>query len=247
MSDTYINIKWPEPTRLPALRASDIHVWAATIDDVRTAMKDIALLSGDERVRAESIVSTQDRRQFVKGRILLRNLLGLYLDVFPSEVAFKYNPHGKPVLNMGESQLHFNMAHSHELALIAVCRERFLGVDVEELRNLDDIMEIAVRFFSRQEISSLQKCLPEEKTAMFFRYWTAKEAYIKACGKSVSESLLKRIDIAFAGFKGDGWQIETGFYLRWLSPASRFLAALAYDVRCKNITCCRWPAFGNCL
>lgn len=62
----------------------------------------------------------------------LRQVLGRYLDQEPEGIELRVGEHGKPYL-LGE-QLHFNLSHSGTLALIAVCRDREVGVDVERFR-----------------------------------------------------------------------------------------------------------------
>ena len=57
-------------------------------------------------------------------RGLLRRLLGAYLNVEPGEVRFATGPAGKPELeDLAHSRLHFNVTHSHGLALYAVAHD----------------------------------------------------------------------------------------------------------------------------
>jgi hypothetical protein len=65
-------------------------------------------------------------------REALRQVLARYLGQEPGGVELSVGEHGKPRLP-GE-ELHFNLSHSGALALIAVCRDCEVGVDVERLR-----------------------------------------------------------------------------------------------------------------
>ena len=84
-------------------------------------------------------------------------------------------PYGKPELVGGE--LAFNVAHSGELALIAVSRAGPIGVDLEQHRPLRDAAAIARRFFTAEE-AALVVADPVE----FYRLWCRKEAWVKAQG-----------------------------------------------------------------
>ena len=72
------------------------------------------------------------------------------------------------------------------MALYAFTLGCELGVDVEQLRKLDDPESIARRFFSPGEASELLSLKPEERGPAFFRCWTRKEAYVKAIGDGLT-------------------------------------------------------------
>jgi 4'-phosphopantetheinyl transferase len=60
--------------------------------------------------------------------------------------------------------------------------EEEAGVDVEFTGRLGKTVELADRFFTKAEVRDL-RALPEaEQRDQFFRYWTLKEAYMKARG-----------------------------------------------------------------
>jgi 4'-phosphopantetheinyl transferase len=67
--------------------------------------------------------------------------------------------------------------------------ERRIGVDVEEIRPIDDLPTIAETYFTRAECSFLFQHPPADRMQAFFRCWTRKEACIKAVGKGLSIAL----------------------------------------------------------
>jgi 4'-phosphopantetheinyl transferase len=147
-----------------------------------------ALLSADERERAARFAFAHLRRSFTLARGALRILLGRTLGMAPAAIRFVYGEKGKPGL-AEPGRVRFNMSHSGELALIAIGLDCELGVDIERIRPLPDLQEIAARFFSREEETELM-ALPEDlREAAFFRCWTRKEAYIKAIGDGLSAPL----------------------------------------------------------
>ena len=141
-------------------------------------------LSDDERLRARRFVFERDRIRFIVGRAHLRKFLALRLGVKPSEVEFAYGRHGKPALSrrFADSGLHFNVAHSEDVAVYAFSRKGNIGVDVEAVREMKDADEIAARYFSHTENDAYRALDPRQKALGFFQCWTRKEAFIKAIG-----------------------------------------------------------------
>lgn len=145
------------------------------------------MLSGDELARASSFVFDLHRNRYLAGRLALRTLLGRYLNVAPSDVRFGYSSFGKPELP-GNS-LRFNLAHSDDLAVIALTEQDRLGVDVERLRELPDAEGVARSVFSKRELDVFHALPDSSKTEGFFNCWTRKEAFVKAVGQGLSHPL----------------------------------------------------------
>jgi 4'-phosphopantetheinyl transferase len=148
----------------------------------------------------------------------------------------RYGPHGKPHL-AGEfdGALQFNLAHSHELALFAFARGPELGIDLEWLQPLQDLEQIAARFFSPRENAVLRTLPKSQWVQAFFNCWTRKEAYLKATGDGLARPL-EHFDVSLAPGKparllyveGDARESERWF-LRALTPAPGYAAALAVE------------------
>lgn len=150
-------------------------------------------LSADEQRRAARLKIPIVRRRFVVCRARLRAILATVLNQHPSELRFRYGLHGKPELQPfqpnQETPVHFSVSHSANTALVALCRDHPVGVDVEEVRSLERWLRLAERFFSPQEFAFLAAMPADEGFAAFFEQWTHKEAYIKAMGRGMSVAL----------------------------------------------------------
>jgi 4'-phosphopantetheinyl transferase len=172
-----------EPTRPPAALADDeIHLWRFALGAGEPELRAMsALLHADERARAARFRFERDRRRFVVARARLRQILGAYLGRPPDALTFDYGPRGKPSL----PGIDFNLAHSHELALLAVMRGGGLGVDVEEVRLDVPVEDVARYYFSAAERSALRGLADERQKRAFFDCWTRKEAYLKAIGEGL--------------------------------------------------------------
>lgn len=169
-----------------------VHIWTADLDDaVFHADALVQLLSPDERGRAARFRYERDRRRFSTARGLLRVLLGGYLNQAPAAIEFAYGRSGKPKLRTGhaEPSIHFNLAHADGCALFGFVRGAELGVDVENLRDLPELGEIAGRFFSPGEAERVVNTATADRVPAFFRCWTRKEAFIKALGDGLSRPL----------------------------------------------------------
>jgi 4'-phosphopantetheinyl transferase len=183
-----------------------VHLWIFRLDigDWRNRLAP-RWLSADEMVRAERVTLEQQQRRFVVCRTTLRAILGEYLERLPGELTFRRGPYGKPYVDQPRASryLHFNVSHSDELALVAVSRQREVGVDLERARPLDGIDDLVTRYFAPAERLVLDRVPPDARLSTFYRYWTLKEAYLKAWGVGLSR-LLAEIDVT----RGEGQPIR---------------------------------------
>jgi 4'-phosphopantetheinyl transferase len=117
----------------------------------------------------------------------LRILLGELSGRDPAALMFDYAQHGKPFL--AGSNVQFNVSHSGERGLIALARDRTVGVDVEHTRDLRDGEAIARRFFAEAETADYLAAPPDRRAEAFYNGWTRKEAFIKAIGDGLAHPL----------------------------------------------------------
>jgi 4'-phosphopantetheinyl transferase len=231
-----IDILWPFPPDQWSLGATDVHLWAARLDlPSGSLVRLAAILSQDESERAARFRFDTHRNRFIAVRGILRSLLRSYLLSPPDELRFEYGLNGKPTLagRFADSGLSFNLAHSEDLALIAVTRIGPIGVDVEQIRPVTDADELVARFFSPRE-SALFQMLPDpERNAAFFNLWTRKEAWLKATGEGIAHSL-NRVEVTFlpgepARILGlpEKPELNNHWALRELTPATGFVGAVA--------------------
>ena len=182
--------EWQHPKNLPTLDRDRVHVWRARLDLIDSEVARLtSILSPDEVARANRFRFARHRRRFIVARGILRQLLGNYLDIEPKDLQFDYGDRGKPLLKLDRTEpLQFNLSHSHEYALYGFTYDCLIGVDLEYLRK-SDFMKIARRFFSDGEYELLMKASEDERAKLFFQLWTAKEAYLKAIGTGIADSL----------------------------------------------------------
>jgi 4'-phosphopantetheinyl transferase len=182
---------WPVVSETVALTADEVHVWAVPLA-CRGALDELwAILSSDERRRAGRFRFDLPRQRFIVARARLRALLGRYLNVVAAEIALTEGANGKPRLapRTSATPLYFNVAHSGELALIAVVAGCEVGVDVERLRPIRRWEEISSRYFHADDIRAILATAALEQPKAFLQCWTGKEAVLKAIGTGLSGPL----------------------------------------------------------
>jgi 4'-phosphopantetheinyl transferase len=161
-----------------------------TIDLLRPLPgEDFCLLSPDEQARAERFCFEADRRRFIRARCALRRTLGESLGRFPESVVFVYGPSGKPELK--DQAVHFNLSHSGDCAVIALCETHAIGIDIEQFKQNFEPLELAKSVFTESEQASLAAVPIAARHAAFFSAWTQKEAMIKCDGAGFSSPWLR--------------------------------------------------------
>ncbi len=176
-------------SKTPLSVNNNIAIWHANlVQPVPTMLALRQRLSADELARAKRFHFDRDRNHYIVARGLLRRLLSHYLNLLPDQLRFTYTDYGKPdlVAAQNPADLRFNLSHSGEMVLYGVTYGRNIGIDIEQLRTLDDFEGIATSFFSPHEKAVLRTVPDAQKALAFFNCWTRKEAYIKAQGQGLS-------------------------------------------------------------
>lgn len=220
------------PTNL-ALPVQEVHVWRTHLEREPSKLQAWRhLLSADEQQRADRFRFQSDRDRFIAGRAILRSLLGRYLNLAPQHLQFCYEPKGKPYLQTSIGQpLQFNLSHSQAWMLCAITRQHRVGIDLECMRPVSDLEQLTERFFSSQEHRAIQALPAEQRQAAFFRYWTCKEAILKAIGQGLGG--LSAVEISLAEDQAELVSLRaepsTAWYLHSLIPVSDYIAAIAVE------------------
>src|SRR5260221_395249 len=225
--------EWSAVQSVPALGAADIHVWRGRLAANSAAAHAVLeqYLSEDEREHAARFRFEPDRRRYIAARGMLRRIVACYVAERPDQLRFRYEKHGRPALVAQPDRcIDFNVSHSGELVVLAVARTRKVGVDVEKIRVDIEADEIAERFFSPHEVRMLRSLPGDQRPQAFFRCWTRKEAYMKACGEGLAMAL-DSFDVTLA--PGAPARFIRGVNPSWqllgFAAACGYPAALAYN------------------
>lgn len=160
-------------------------VWVRTAD-VATALPLAAgWLTAAERERARRFVFDGDRADFLASRFLLRRVLAELAHTLPERLAFETNRWGKPALS-GRPGLAFNLSHCRGGAVLLAGAGAAAGVDIEPVQPGRADPLVAQRLFHRAEQIQLLACPRGGYDRLFLRFWTLKEAVLKAEGSGLA-------------------------------------------------------------
>jgi 4'-phosphopantetheinyl transferase len=130
-------------------------------------------------------ICTVDTGESASVRDVTRRIIASLLGIPHADVELFATPKGKPLLR-NDPDLHFSIAHSHDVAMIAITRVAPVGVDVEQLRAVPNAEAILRRFFTHEEIGAILS--DDNRDLRFVEAWTRSEARVKVRGASVWEA-----------------------------------------------------------
>ncbi len=111
---------------------------------------------------------------------MLRAVLAEHMGLPPDRVPLERAPSGRPTVG-GASGLEVSVSHTAGLVLVAVGRERRVGVDVELVRERP-LRLLPAHALADAELAVLECCPVDKRLHALLRYWVRKEAVLKAAG-----------------------------------------------------------------
>jgi 4'-phosphopantetheinyl transferase len=172
--------------------------------------------------KARSYMFEKDACNFLLGKVLL--LKGMrklgYLNIDLNDMRF--NEFSKPYFNNGFS---FNISHSGHYVVCALSKTCNLGIDLEEIKSIQ--FEHFINCFSETEWLYLINAA--NPLTVFYKFWTKKEAVIKADGKGLG------IPLSSVGVIDNRVLINScNWFLTELHIAAGYIAHIATDTVCNN-------------
>ena len=214
----------------------EVHIWHQSLLSSPERIQRLgSLLSHDEQQRANRFRREPSRQHYIMGRGGLRLILSQYLTLNPKHIQFDYGQMGKPSLKAKcpYPSIQFNLSHSGQKMLVAITCGCRVGIDVEYTPRAIEVAALSKRYFSAQEQRLLSASSPNQRTRLFLKLWTCKEALLKArgCGLQGLEDIevlafQKSLDnqVLFAYHP-----LYHNFTLRIIPTALNYVAALAVE------------------
>jgi len=223
-------VQWQRPPEHPLISAGQIHLWRVDLEMMRCLPGNSSLLSQSEKERFRRLVSQPKRDDFCAARAALRMILAGYLKLLPRALKFGYSLSGKPFLVNPAfgCDLRFSLSHSGKWMLLGVCLSAELGVDIEEIRVVNQSWALS-NLFSEDERKLINNMGSVERANGFTRLWTKKEATAKADGTGLVRYARQMRATSFSGIMTEKQAItrENGFWVLSFEPAPGYLAAAA--------------------
>jgi len=147
------------------------------------------MLDAEEMARADRYHFASNRDTFTAAHALVRRMLSDATGLPTATWRYVTGKFGKPALAVDcpGGGLRFNISHTRGFVACAIAHDE-VGVDVEASNRMTDF-DIADRFFAPEEARLVKSAPPEGRACVFFRFWTLKEAFIKATGEGLRRPL----------------------------------------------------------
>jgi 4'-phosphopantetheinyl transferase len=138
-----------------------------------------SVIDSGEADRLARFLHIEDRISYLAAHAGARLLLGCLVGQPANALRFEPSTHGKPVLVAGPPHIDFSLSHSRGAVSVAAASMP-IGVDVEPLRDIADMDSISEIVLAAEERKILWKAPTAFRSRLFLRYWTLKEAVLKA-------------------------------------------------------------------
>ncbi len=151
-------------------------------------------LGESEMRRFRRFVRRERQRQFLVGRVLLRQVVGRLLGVAPQTIQLSERPGQAPLLALADATLSvpfFSISHSGRWVACAVSADTPLGLDIEVINPARDLCALARQAFGAAAAAALAELPDATRPARFYQLWSQHEARYKLgeCAAPVCISL----------------------------------------------------------
>lgn len=202
--------------------------WRSMTDWVK---ENWGILEEKEIEQYTSFVKYEDMMRGALGRIAVKKISSSYLGKETKDIQIESGHFGKPYLCCSGRRLsiNYNLSHSGEIVMLAFGRDVPIGVDVQEIKQMQEYQRLVEYYFSPEERAAV---IRQNNIEFFFEYWTAKEAYVKAIGcglyKDFASFSVKIGGTSSERYSNQIWQICQ------ITVDKCHKACLAYGVRNEN-------------
>ncbi|WP_138081727.1 4'-phosphopantetheinyl transferase family protein [Streptococcus porcinus] len=146
-------------------------------------------LKEEELEKLDAYKSEVAKINFAVSRSLLNKAFEMILDIPIENVVVLRDKYNKPYIK-NKSGVKFNISHTDGFVVIGFSKKE-LGIDIEKVNDGFAFEDILENCFTSREIKNIGS-----NTSMFYRYWTAKEAYLKYEGHGLMRNP-KEIEVIY--------------------------------------------------
>ncbi|QCK84381.1 4'-phosphopantetheinyl transferase superfamily protein [Phreatobacter aquaticus] len=173
--------------------AGQVDIAVAAVDRLPTDWHD---LEPFEYERIARLMRADDRAAYAMAHGLLRRLISGVTGLAAADIRLAYRPGGQPFLAGAPEGFGISLSHSRDVVAVAVGRGVVVGIDVERPRDLAQDSSLLSSVLSPAERITLDAVDPTRREALFLRYWTLKEAILKATGEGITRRALQSLSLA---------------------------------------------------
>jgi 4'-phosphopantetheinyl transferase len=156
-----------------------------------------AWLDDPDAARWSRFVRGERQRQFLIGRVLLKQELGKLLGVPPPEIKLTSQPGSGPALVWPEAgSIALSVSHSGPWVACAASSVTALGLDIETIDAARDVVALAEQAFGEPESQRLAARPDATRLRDFYTMWCEHEARIKLGLDNCYVYVLRHPDVA---------------------------------------------------
>jgi 4'-phosphopantetheinyl transferase len=226
----------PADDAIPPLLPGTCQVWWA--DPSAAGSRLLDLLDDAERARHDAFLREADRDRFLAAHALARILAAAAVGSTARSISYAAAPAGvtaaglKPRFTGAAAGLELSISHAARRVVVALCASVPVGVDVESIGGSPVDRSLVDAVLADGELAEFGALPQAAQAPALCRYWTRKEAVLKASGDGLSVSPA-RIAVsgpttapALVDWAGPG-RPARAVYLRDLDAGPGYTAALA--------------------
>lgn len=210
------------------LKEGELHIWRYTLDEAEyQAEKVLPLLSKEEQERCAEYLNEAEKIRYTCNHRFVRQVLAKYLHVEPSHIIFSKASMGKPFIEGVD--LYFSYSYRTTFCLLAISKQREVGIDIEKIKVLQDPPTFASFSFSEEERKIIFDSPEDSFQNTLFTFWTFKEAIIKALGVGLNADLTK-IDLSgflYKEFNPLAFDNNAAYTMKQIKAIENYKAAFA--------------------
>lgn len=145
-----------------------------------------AVLTSEERERADAFRSQTALDTFLLGRLILKTELASRCGVPAASIQLDISENGKPTIakKHNKDNLHFSLSHCKSAILVGIANCN-IGVDIEEIDRLAAKTRITETFFAAGVVQQLKLCETKNSAELFTQFWTLLESRVKLLDSSI--------------------------------------------------------------
>ena len=155
----------------------------------------LSLLTDIEQKQAQKYCFIKDRNNYIIRHLILKEILSAnynnklsLVKNSPNPITdFYYDPLGKP--HSKNTNIQFSISKTKNYFIIATSHKNTVGIDIEDVINIPNYQDSFNLFLTPEEISEIKQYSTSEQLKLFYLFWTAKEAFVKAIGTGLNENL----------------------------------------------------------
>ncbi|MDL1859439.1 4'-phosphopantetheinyl transferase superfamily protein [Betaproteobacteria bacterium PRO7] len=151
-----------------------------------------SLLDSRDLQRAARMHDRLEALRLLASHAALRSILSAVYGYPDTQMEFVIDDRGKP--RLAGDRARFSISRSGAAVLIGVSESRDIGVDIERVGNVPELGHMARTHLSDREYQAWRCGDAATADIRFLRFWTRKEACVKAAGIGLALPL-RRVDV----------------------------------------------------